>query len=161
MIKIKKTKKGLTLVELIVTVALLAIVTAAVVTGVVVSQAIIADNNRRELASARAREIADDIVECLKGVDTEAGVSMDLLKNIDATYVSNPTQFPLALNDDGANQFQYTLEFVSPDVTTADAATVKVRGTKIRVAAYSLTKDKKPLIYEAFTPATNVSEELE
>ena len=58
-----KSKKGVTLVELIAAVAVIAIVVVGTVSGVVLAQQNILNDSLKEQASLKAQQVADTLVE--------------------------------------------------------------------------------------------------
>lgn len=62
-----KSKKGVTLVELIAAVAVIAIVVVGTVSGVVLAQQNILNDSLKEQASLKAQQVADTLVEKMSG----------------------------------------------------------------------------------------------
>lgn len=152
MIKVIKSKKGFTLLELMVTIIILVLVITAVVAGVVLSQQVVVDNNLKEKVSAQGSETADLLITTFKGTPyddlvksdgTPTDKFLDLQKDDVATpkkdklsslkFIKNTDNFAY----DSSNPIQYKLEKVTGADSIKNGNTVSsVDGIKITVCVY-------------------------
>ena len=142
---IKRSKKGATLVELIVAVVVIALVVAASVSAIVISQNSVFTDTKKEEASMKAQGIADEILVEMSGKPfstNESGIGV-----IDgAKFIDNETDFPKKSN--GNVQYIVTEETVSTGIITGTGA--NILGTKIHVAVFYNEVDY--IITESFAP---------
>lgn len=120
-----KSKKGLTLVELIVTIAIFVIVLVGVLAGITTSQTIMTNNNLKEKASSQAQTITDEIMGIVKGVKDEIVEGQDissLLSVSSAKRIKEGTEF----NEKNGN-VQYKINYTNKD---------NVKGYLIQVAVF-------------------------
>lgn len=140
-----KTKKGVTLVELIAAIAILSMVVIGTVTAVVLAQQAMLGDNLQENASLQAQQIADALLEEMSGksfannADEAVRYNPDLLNG--AVYVEAGA-FPETKTVGGA---QYTIREQS-----ASAGMTSVTGTAITVAVYY--SDTEYVTIDAFAP---------
>lgn len=140
-----KTKKGVTLVELIAAIAILSMVVIGTVTAVVLAQQAMLGDNLQENASLQAQQIADALLEEMSGksfannADEAVRYNPDLLNG--AVYVEAGA-FPETKT---VGKAQYTIREQS-----ASAGKTTVTGTAITVAVYY--SDTKYVTIDAFAP---------
>lgn len=134
-----RSKKGVTLIELVVTIVVMCIVITGVASGIVISQDIIVNNNLRDLASSQAQTLTDELMEMVKGVSPQTVSRQDmdyLLKDSDAKQIDTSAEF------DGEQKKQYKITYSSSG---------SVKGYIIEVAVYY--QGDKCVTNKAFSPA--------
>ena len=151
-----KSRKGVTLVELIVAVAVIAIVVVGTVTGVVLAQQNILNDSLKEQASLKAQQIADTLVEKLSGTSysenyaNAASIPSDELEGA-AYSLQAESNFP---NSRGGGEIQFAIyELQAQNNTSGESTGIQVAGTRIKVAVYY--KDNSFITVEAFAPEDN------
>lgn len=148
-----KRRKGVTLVELIVAIAVIAIVVVGAVTGVVLAQQNILNDSLKEQASLKAQQVADTLVEKMSGktyTENYSGAAVIPSEEIEGAVYRHQAEntFPNS-RDDGEIQFA-VYEMEAQNNTAGESSGIQVAGTRILVAAYY--KDNSFIMVEAFAP---------
>lgn len=138
--KASKSKKGFTLLEVLLSLVIFVIVIVGVVSGVVLSQNIIIDNNFQNKASSQAQELADELMEMVKG-QNNADVN-----SIDFNTIYNGTAKKLSSSDNFAYDANNLKQF---KITYDDSKAIK--GYVIDVTVYVDAKHFAEVT--AFAPA--------
>lgn len=141
--KYKKSKRGMTLVEVVVAIAVVAIVFAGTMSALVSSYTSIIYNSTDAQASHEAEGITDKVMASIKGKATDADI-LAIINVIegenDATFVdrlSNPSaDFP---DDSITGDKQFTIEkLANPTETMSpDGSLITVDAYKVSVAVRS------------------------
>ena len=133
--RLRKTKKGMTLVELVVAITLISIVFASAMSGIVHGYMSVVKNKNVEQASMQAKGVADKIVSGINDILNKNGV----LNQID-------NNFPQATN--GTNDIQVAVTKMSNVEVAKDGALNKqFNGYKVYVAtACSGSSEKNSFI---------------
>lgn len=150
--RLRKNKKGMTLVEIVVAIAVVSIVFAATMSAIVHSYSTILSNKSVDDASLEAEGIADSIVSTIAGAEeskindlvngsTVSGAAYDGLALITgAEYVDRIT-FPAANFPDSSlanTEKQFTIERVMNLETSKSGSAAKTfNGYKVSVAVLS------------------------
>ncbi len=155
MIRGKGSKKGATLIELIVAIIIIAIVVGGTVTAVVFSQQSVLTDSTEENASMEAQSIADELLTEMSNrsfeLNEDAALHSGSLSSVGEAnyiYVVDEIDFPLSVASGGMKQF--TIVKDSKSVLTADGKSIPIEGTKIIVAIYH--SGGGYIEYEAFAP---------
>ncbi len=148
-----KSKKGVTLVELIVAVAVIAIVVVGTVTGVVLAQQNILNDSLKEQASLKAQQVADTLVEKMSGkpyTENYANAAAIPSAEIEGAAYSLQAEnnFP-ASRSVGEIQFA-VYEMEARNNASGESSGIQIAGTRILVAVYY--KDSSYITVEAFAP---------
>lgn len=125
--RFNKNKKGMTLIEVLCSIFVLAIVFAGVVSAVVFSQSMVYTDNARDKASDQAQLVADELLTVAKGCDgtiasTRSAIEAYLLSSgEDIEYKVDSSAFGYSGAAD--EEIQYTL-VECKDTDTDDTTTV-------------------------------------
>lgn len=156
---IKRSKKGVTLVELIAAIAIIAIVVVGTVTGVVLAQQNIINDSLKEKASLQAQQIADALVAEFSGHSfgdnqraAQSGLDAEITGG--AVYSNAVTESGFPNNTLHASIQYAVLEMVENNPPSA-VSDIKMAGTRILVAVYY--KDNNYITAEAFAPKDQTS----
>lgn len=140
---IKRSKKGMTLVELIVAIALISIVFASAMTGIVHGYASVASNKTMEDASMQAQGVADIVTtELNKTTSTNGATSIDDAVNAVMEQVGKDNSFKYFDGISGTvdnfpdsnYDVQVLVEKSSTGISGTDGVTESHRGYKVTVA---------------------------
>lgn len=148
-----KSKKGVTLVELIVAVAVIAIVVVGTVTGVVLAQQNILNDSLKEQASLKAQQVADTLVEKLSGkpyTENYANAAAIPSSEIEGAAYSLQAEANFPASRSGG-EIQFAIyEMEAQNNASGESSGIQIAGTKILVAVYY--KDNSHITVEAFAP---------
>ena len=148
-----KSKKGVTLVELIAAVAVIAIVVVGTVSGVVLAQQNILNDSLKEQASLKAQQVADTLVEKMSGkpyTDNYASAAAIPSSELEGAAYSMQAEsnFP---NSRGDGEIQFAVyEMEAKNNASGISSGIQIAGTRILVAGYY--KDNSYITVEAFAP---------
>lgn len=141
--KYRKSKRGMTLVEIVVAIAIVAIVFAGTMSALVSAYTSILYNSTDAQASHEAEGITDKVMESIKGKATDADI-LAIISTIetenDATFVdrlSTPTaDFP---DDSITGDKQFTIEKITTPLETRspDGSLITVEAYRVSVAVRS------------------------
>lgn len=121
-----RSRKGMTLVEVIAAVAILAVVVTSVVAGISFSQRAVLSQGSQSAAAAEAQNLADQLISKLHGLDES---KLDTVSISGAAKITGAT-FPDASS---AQDLQYTVSTVHDN--TLSGTGTDVSGYRIKVAA--------------------------
>ena len=128
MSKLKKlrSRKGMTLVEVIAAVAILAVVVTSVVAGISFSQRAVLSQGSQSAAAAEAQNLADELISKLHGLDES---------KLDTVSISGAAEITGAAFPDvsSAQDLQYTVSTVHDNTLSGTGGGID--GYRIKVAA--------------------------
>lgn len=137
-----KSKQGVTLVEVIAAVAILAVVVTSVVAGISFSQRAVLSQGSQSDAAAQAQNLADQLIAKLHGLDES---KLDTVSVSGAAKITGAAFPDLTSNQDS----QYTISTVQDDAISAHAG--DIAGYRIKVAvAYRDAGGRKFVRFTAF-----------
>lgn len=119
-------KKGISLVEIIAAVAILAVVATSVVAGINFSQRSVLSQGSQSGAAAQAQNLADELIAALHGLEED---DLDTVSVPGAVKVDPGDTFP---DETSEQDKQYTVSPVHDNTLSADSGDVS--GYRIKVA---------------------------
>ncbi len=122
-----RSRKGMTLVEVIAAVAILAVVVTSVVAGISFSQRAVLSQGSQSGAAAQAQNLADQLISKLHGLDES---KLDTVSISGAAKIASGSTFPDASS---TQDLQYTVSTVHDN--TLSGTGTDVSGYRIKVAA--------------------------
>ena len=146
---IKTSKKGFSLIEVIVSIAIILMIVVASVSAIIISQKSVFSDTKREDASMEAQSIADELMVQMAGKafgqnenNVQVGGPLNVVDSAVYSYVASITDVPQ--NKSNCKK-QFTIIKYKQTVNS-----VMVSGTKIMVAVYY--NDTEYILVEAFAP---------
>ena len=137
--KLKKSKKGFTLVEAMCAIMIMAIVFVGILNAVAFSRQMVYTNNSREKASDRAQLVADEMISIATGFDPGETLDPTVTENLKVA-IEDVLNYSSEFDPETHSDIQYKLE---PVGTTTDDVTegtphkaVTQRGWQITVRVY-------------------------
>jgi prepilin-type N-terminal cleavage/methylation domain-containing protein len=138
-----KSKKGVTLVEVIAAVAILAVVVTAVVAGISFAQRTVLSQGSQSSAAAQAQNLADQLIAKLHGLDES---KLGTVSISGAAKIASGSTFP---NVSSSQDLQYTVSTVHDNALSGSGSSVS--GYRIKVAvAYRDSGGRKFVQMTAF-----------
>ena len=146
-----KEKRGSSLLEVIVAVALLAIVVVTVVGGIGMARQSVLNNNVQDDYTAKAQDIADTLITYLSSDTTQGKPKQTAMQSItdNALCVTNADTYVASWIPNDSNNKQFTYKWVGVDPNNP------ISGYKIEVRVYyNSGKEKKYSTFTAFAACT-------
>ena len=140
-LKAKKSKKGMTLVEVVCSVIVLSIVFVGVLNAVAFSRQMVFSNNSREKASFKGQLVADEIFSIATGYNPDTQVDELKTKLSDALMADDDPQNSTEGNDFGKAKLVGTLTDPSAFVLGEDKSYIEYTVEAIGKSASKNNKD--------------------